>query len=190
VQQMSFNEIFELDVENSGRKKAIRGLRNLLDLFGCFPIVEHWRDGIKIGEYPIGNGVTNVGKNSILDIYFNSGTQIASSSWVIGLIDNSGFTALAASDTMGSHAGWTEFTGYSQSTRVAWGQGSASSQTVTNGTPGTFDCSSSGTVNGIFITSNSTKGGTSGLLWSNGSFGAPVPVVSGDSLKISYSIAC
>lgn len=151
-------------------------------------IVEHIREGKVIGTYEFPNDVTNEGKNLWLDIMFNTATQIANNSWFIGLINNSGFSALAAADTMASHAGWAEFTAYSQSTRVAWGSGAASSQSVVNGTAAVFDISGSGTVYGIFLTSVSTKGGTTGKLWATAAFGAPVPVVNADQLKVTYTV--
>lgn len=150
--------------------------------------VEHFREGLLLAKYDVFNDITNEGKNLIFDIMFHDQTQIAAASWYIGLISISGFSALAASDTMASHSGWTEFTTYSQSTRVAWGQGSPSSQSITNASPATFDITGSGTVKGIFVTSNSTKGGTTGKLWSGALFLADVPVVNGDQLKITYTI--
>lgn len=169
---------------------AVRN-RDIADLFnpnGKFQ-VEHWRGGEKIGTYDFHNDITNEGKNLILEVMFHDGTQIASASWFSGLVSLSGYTALAAADTMASHGGWTEFTGYSQSTRVAWGPGAAASQQITNSSPMTFDITSSGTVKGIFITSNSTKGGTTGKLWATGLFAADVPVTNGDQLKITYTVA-
>ena len=64
------------------------------------------------------NDITNAGKNALLDSFFRNQTQPAA--WYFGLVDNSGFSAFAAGDTMSSHSGWTEFTTYSDSTRVAW----------------------------------------------------------------------
>lgn len=160
-----------------------------LDLSGYYPIVEHWRNGEKLAEYSFNNGITNVGKNYLFDAGFNSGTQVASGSWYISLIDSTGYSALAVTDTMASHGGWAEFTGYSQSTRVLWGQGASSGQTVTNGTPATFDINAPGTLKGIFVTSGSAKSGTTGTLWSTGLFNADVPVASGDQFKITYAVA-
>lgn len=160
-----------------------------LKIKGRYPVIEHWRNGKLLDTYMLDNDITNEGKNLILEIMFHDGTQIASSSWFAGLISNSGYTALAAADTMASHGGWTEFTGYSQSTRVAWGPGAAASQQITNSTPMTFDINASGTVKGIFITSNSAKSGTTGKLWATGLFTADVPVVNGDQLKITYAVA-
>lgn len=166
-----------------------RGTEDKLNIKGRYPVIQHWRNGELMKEYSFDNDITNEGKNLILEIMFHDGTQIASSSWFAGLISNSGYSALAAADTMASHGGWTEFTGYSQSTRVAWGPGTAASQQITNSTPMTFDINATGTVKGIFITSNSAKSGTTGKLWATGLFTADVPVVNGDQLKITYAVA-
>lgn len=152
--------------------------------------VEHYRKNILIGRYDCNNGITNVGKNYILDVMFNGGTQIANNSWYIGLIDNSGFSALAAGDTASSHSGWTELTAYTQSTRIAWGSGSASSQATTNSTPATFDMNATNNVYGGFIASSGTKGGTSGILWATAGFSSVVPVSNGDQIKITYTVSC
>lgn len=150
---------------------------------------EHYRQGQLLNKYDFPNDITNQGKNSLFEIMFHDGTQIANSSWFIGLISNSGYSALAAADVMSSHAGWTEFTGFSQSTRVAWGAGAAASQSITNASPATFDITSSGTVKGIFVVSNSTKGGTTGTLWSTALFSADVPVANGDQLRVTYTVS-
>lgn len=136
------------------------------------------------------NLVVNEGKNHILGVQFFDVTQIASSGWFMGLISLSGYSAIAAADTAASHAGWNEFTGYSESTRQAWGQGSPASQSITNATPATFSINATGTVKGAFIISNSTKGGTSGKLWAAALFTADVPVNSGDQLKVTYTLSC
>jgi len=151
---------------------------------------EHYRDGKLIGNYDMPNGIVNVGKDLALDVQFNDGTAIAQASWYVGLVDLSGYSALAAADTMSSHAGWNEFTSYTEANRVAWGPGSASSQSVTNASPATFNINGSGTVKGVFITSNNTKSGTSGTLWATALFGSDVPVTSGDQLKITYTVSC
>lgn len=152
-------------------------------------VVQHWREDKLIAEYQTFNDITNEGKNNIFEVYFHSGTQTLTASWFIGLISNSGFTGLAATDTMSSHAGWTEFTAYSQSTRVAWGPGTATSQSITNATAAQFDITGSGTVKGVFIVTNSTKSGTSGILWATALFSADVPVVNGDQLKVTYTVS-
>lgn len=151
--------------------------------------MEHWRSGKLLRTYNTLNDITNEGKNTIFDVMFNNGTQIANNSWFIGLISNTSYTGVAATDTMSSHGGWTEFTGYSQANRVAWGSGAAASQSVTNATAATFDINAAGTVKGVFITSNSTKSGTTGKLWATALFAADVPVSNGDQLKITYTVS-
>lgn len=187
----------------SGLQKLSRGLGAALLVLGGAGIseahhkmglagkfgVDHYRDGQKIGRYDIPNDITNQGKNSLFEVYFHDGTQIAASSWFIGLISLASYSALAAGDTMASHAGWTEFTGYSQATRVAWGPGAAASQSITNASPATFDINATGTVKGIFVVSNSTKGGTTGTLWSTALFSADIPVASADQLRVTYTVS-
>jgi hypothetical protein len=154
-------------------------------------IVEHMdKDGNLIKKYEFPNLVVNQGKNDILDVYFHDATQTASSSWFVGLISNSGYSAIAAGDTAASHSGWTEFTGYSESTRQVWGQGAPASQSITNASPATFSINATGTVKGAFVITNSTKGGTSGKLWAAALFTADVPVNNGDQLKVTYTLSC
>lgn len=163
-----------------------------LDLFhpkGRF-IVEHLRNGKVLQKQEFPNGITNIGKDTILNVMFNGATQIAQSSWCIGIIDNASFTALAATDTMASHSGWIENVNYSESNRVAWGPGSSSGQTVTNASAAVFDITATATLQGVFVTSNNTLNGTTGTLWTTALFSAPIPVSNGDQIKISYSIAC
>ena len=61
------------------------------------------------------NLVVNVGLQDMNTKYFKGSTYTAA--WYIGLYGASGSNTPAATDTMSSHAGWTEITDYSQSTR-------------------------------------------------------------------------
>jgi len=196
MDRMQLEQLIDVSVFNKISKKTrhFRGGRDVLNLQGFYPVIQHFGRNAS-GElflkdtYSLHNDITNEGKNEILDIMFSDGTQIAASSWYIGLISNSGYSALAAGDTMASHGGWTEFTGYSQATRVAWGPGNPASQSITNASPATFDINASGTLKGIFVTSNSTKSGTTGKLWATGLFAADVPVSNGDQMKITYTVS-
>lgn len=159
---------------------------NNIKIAGQF-YLEQWRDGKLITRIPvILNGVTNSGKDKALDILFYTASKI--STWYCGLISSSGYSVLAAADTMSSHAGWTEFTGYSQSTRVTWVTVAPSSQVVTNSSAMVFSVNGSGTVKGVFITSDNTKSGTTGTLWATALFSADLPVVNGDTLNLTYAI--
>jgi hypothetical protein len=59
-----------------------------------------WRDVIK-------NVVTTVGKNLALDTYL-AGAAYTVVGPYLGLISSTSFSAVAAADTMSSHAGWLE----------------------------------------------------------------------------------
>jgi hypothetical protein len=191
MDRMQLDELINASIFNkfTGKSRHVCGAKNRLYLQGLYPKIEHYRDGKLLDVYSLHNDITNEGKNTILDVMFHDGTQIASTSWYIGLISNSGYSALAAGDTMSSHGGWTEFTGYTQSTRVAWGPGAAASQSITNASPATFDINATGTLKGIFVASNSTKSGTTGKLWATGLFAADVPVSNGDQMKITYTVS-
>ncbi len=166
---------------------------DVLNFRGHFK-TEHFRNGRLLGIYEAPNTVVNVGKNYIFDVMFNGGTQIANNKWFMGLISSSSYSAIAAADTMSSHAGWTEWTTYSQSTRQAWGSGAAASQSVTNASAVVVDITGSGTVKGLFIVGAAsgadTKGGTSGTLWSAALYtGGDVSVINGDQLRSTYTVS-
>ncbi len=149
---------------------------------------ELYRGGKLIDVDYLKNGVVTVGKNALLDIMFRAQTQLTA--WYCGLINNSGFSALAAADTMASHSGWAEWTSYDQADRVQWSPGAAAGGAITNSTAMTFDINASGTLYGAFFASNNTKGGTSGTLWATGAFNTIKPVSSGDQVKLTYTVSC
>jgi hypothetical protein len=130
------------------------------------------------------NLVTNAGLNFLLDNGLNS---TEAGTLYIGL-KNIG--SPAAGDTMGSHAGWTENENYSEANRPAWGQGSASSQQVTNASPADFSIDTdSQTIAGLFITTDNTIGGTSGTLISAVNFGSSKATGDGDTLQVTYTLS-
>lgn len=151
-------------------------------------IIEHFnKDGKLLGVYEVPNGIVDVGLNHILETEFNGGTPITT--WYIGLIDNASFSALAAGDTMGSHAGWIENSDYDEATRPEWTAGTAAARSITNAVTVDFTMNSTETIKGIFITSNNTKGGTTGTLWSTAAFGSTVAVNDNDVLKVTYTLS-
>lgn len=168
--------------------------------------VEHIRDGEVIGVHEFPNGIVNEGLNNNLDVYFDSGTQ--RTSWYMGLINLTGYTALDATDIYDDidQAGneWDTFSAYTDAnngdstvTRPEWPPDAASGQSITNtSTKAIFDITGSGTVKGIFIcggTNAQTKGdhtaGTANTLWSTALFsGGDVAVSNGDQLKVTYTV--
>lgn len=139
------------------------------------------------------NTVVTVGKNHILDNAL-AGSAFTAANY-LGLISSTSYSAIAAGDTMSSHAGWLEAGSanaptYSQGARptAAWSSASAGSKALSASL--TFSITGTGTVKGAFLTTNSTKDGTTGTLISAGLFsGGDQPVVNGNSLAVSYSMA-
>lgn len=150
-------------------------------------------DGTVRWEHGFPNGVVNEGLDRILNTMFDGTTQIGAGAWYLGLIDASGFTALAAGDTYASHSGWSEATQYDEATRGAWNPAASTAQSSSNTTTVDFTMNATKTIYGIFLASVSTKGdstsGANNVLWATGQFpGGSQAVVSGDVLKITYTI--
>jgi hypothetical protein len=151
--------------------------------FKCFDKAGRlkWRDSFL-------NTVVTVGKNDLLDKYFAGSAYTAA--FFLGLIDNAGFTAIAAGDTMASHAGWAESSAYTQGTRPALVFAGASGGSKATSAPSVFSINTNSTVlKGAFVTTNSTKGGTTGVLFSAGAFAANRSVESGDTLNVNLTVS-
>lgn len=158
-----------------------------MGLKGIYKIT-HKRNGRVINEFEIENGITNEGKDALLDIMFHNDTQIGT--WYFGLIDNSGYSAVAAGDTHASHAGWTENTDYSETVRQEWTEAAASSQSIASSSNSDFSINATATIRGVFLANINTKGSTAaGTLWSTVLFASAVSVVSGDTISISYTLS-
>jgi len=158
---------------------------NFMHPKGRFHVEHYNKDGKLLGTYDFPNGITNEGKDFYLDVMFSDVSAIPSTGWYIGLIDTG--ASLDPTDLMNSHAGWTEFNDYSDTERQDWGPGAASSQSITNATPATFNIDATGTVYGVFIVTVDTIDGTTGVLWATAAFSSEVPVSNGDQLKVTYT---
>jgi hypothetical protein len=96
---------------------------------------------------------------------------------------------------MASHAGWTEVTAYSEATRPAatFGTSTTADPSVISNTASVavFNITSTTVVGGAFLTSNNTKGGTTGTLFSASDFQSPGDrsVASGDVLNVTYQFS-
>lgn len=139
------------------------------------------------------NLVVNVGLKDMNDKYFSGATYTAA--WYIGLYGAGSSNNPAAGDTMASHAGWTEVVAYSQSTRPAATFAAATTadpSVITNSaSPAAFSINGTTTVGGAFLTSNDTKSGTTGVLFSASDFTSPGDrsVVNGDTLNVTYTFS-
>ena len=139
------------------------------------------------------NLVVNVGLKDMNDKYFTGSAYTAA--WYIGLYGAAASNDPAAGDTMASHAGWTEVTAYSEANRPVATFGAATTadpSVISNSSSvAVFSINGTTTVGGAFLTSNNTKGGTTGILFSASDFQAPGDrsVVSGDVLNVTYQFS-
>jgi hypothetical protein len=172
---------------------SVRGSTEGLKGGGVFKVACHDAQGSLKWEAETPNLVVNVGLQDMNSKYFTGSSYTAA--WYLGLYGAGASNDPAASDTMSSHAGWTEVTAYSQSTRPACSFGSATAadpSVISNsGSPATYSINGTTTVGGAFLTSNSTKGGTSGILFSAADFQSPGDrsVVSGDTITVTYTFS-
>ena len=160
---------------------------------GVFEIKCHDKDGNLKWEAQSKNLVVNVGLAYMAGTALTSTTQITT--WYLGLYGAGASNTPAAGDTMSSHAGWTEVVAYSNATRVAAtfvAATTANPSVVTNtASPATFNINGTTTVGGAFLTSDNTKGGATGTLFSAADFGSPGDrsVVNGDTLSVTYTFS-
>jgi hypothetical protein len=145
-------------------------------------------------EDTFGNLVTTAGKNDMLDKYLSGSSYTATN--YLGLISSVSFTAIAAGDTMGSHAGWLEAGAtnvplYTQASRptASWASASAGAKALSSALTYTIGATG-GTLKGAFLTTVATKDGTTGILFSAGLFtGGDKVVAPGDTVNVSYSLS-
>jgi hypothetical protein len=160
---------------------------------GVFHVVCYDKDGNLKWELEEHNLVVNGGLQDMNAKYFTGSSYTAT--WYLGLYGAGASNTPAAGDTMSSHAGWTENTTYSQATRPACTFGTpttANPSVATNSaSPAAFSINGTTTIGGAFLTSNNTKGGSTGTLFSAVDFSSPGDrsVVSGDTLNVTYTFS-
>ena len=140
------------------------------------------------------NKVTTVGVQDMNTKYFTGSAYTGA--FYLGLITGPGASnTYNFADTMSSHAGWTEATGYSQANRPTCTFGAptnANPSVATNSaSTASFSMTGSATIGGAFLTTNNTKSGTTGTLFSAASFQSPGDrtVVNGDTLVLTYTFS-
>ena len=142
-----------------------------------------------VAECP--NLVVNVGLQDMNAKYFSGSAYTAT--WFIGLYGAGASNTPAAGDTAASHAGWIKVVPYSNATRPTATFGTATTadpSVISNSaSPAAFTINATATVGGAFLISNSTKSGTTGILFSASDFQSPGDraVVSGDTLNVTYT---
>ena len=186
------NKAMSTDAVSANVQKS-KGVAEGIKGGGVFTVECFDKDGNHKWTAKSPNLVVNVGLKDMNDKYFSGSGYTAT--WYHGLYGAASSNNPAAGDTMASHAGWTEVTDYSQSTRPAATFGAATTADPSvidnSGSVAVFSINNTVTVGGAFLTSNNTKGGTTGILFSASDFQAPGDrnVVSGDTLNVTYQFS-
>jgi hypothetical protein len=160
---------------------------------GVFTFKCYDKDGNLKWEESAHNLVVNEGLESMNNEFFTG--AVYSAAWYLGLVDNSPSPSYAAGDTMASHAGWVENEDYSELVRQTCTFGSATladPSVITNSSNvAVFSIDDTATIAGAFLTTDDTKGGTAGILFSVSNFTSPGArsVVSGDTLNVTYTFS-
>jgi hypothetical protein len=160
---------------------------------GVFTFKCYDKDGNLKWEDKAHNLVVNEGLEAMNNEFFTGSGY--SATWYLGLVDNTPSPTYAAGDTMASHAGWAENEDYSELVRQTCTFGSATladpSVIDNSGSVAVFSIDDTATIAGAFLTSDDTKGGTSGTLFSASTFTTPGAraVVSGDTLNVTYTFS-
>ena len=136
------------------------------------------------------NLVVNVGLQYMAGTALDGATARITS-WYIGLYGAGASNTPAASDTLASHAGWTEINPYTGNRPAATfaAATTANPSVVTNSaSKASFSITSTATVGGAFLASAAS--GTSGTLFSASDFtGGDRSVVNGDTLQVTYTFS-
>lgn len=148
------------------------------------------RDGNLKWVEEVDNLTVTQGLNDLLTKYFKGSSYTAT--WFMGLVNNSGFTAFNAADTAGQIGGtnqWAEATAYSESVRQTVTLGTASAGSIDNSASKcVFSINGTVTIHGAFIVSDSTKSGTSGVLYGEAAFAADRSLLNGDTLTVQVTL--
>lgn len=148
------------------------------------------------------NLVNAVGKELLLDTLLRTSGTYTTNGPFLGLVSGASPTFGTGSDTMTSHAGWTEFTNYTVGGSAVRGTAVFAASTSTGSTPSNVTTSAAaaitytitgggGTVGGCFLVTgsgaSSTQSNTGGTLYSAGAFATAKITTAGDTVSVTYS---
>jgi hypothetical protein len=146
------------------------------------------------------NLVNAIGKQLMLNTLL-AGTSYTTVGPFLGLIGTTSPT-FAASDTMTSHTGWTEFVNYTVGGSAVRGTAVFASATSSGTTPSNVTTAAAtaitytitgagGNVTGCFLVTGSgavnTQSSTAGVLYSEGNFTTAKVTTAGDTVSVTYS---
>ena len=151
-------------------------------------------------EFP--NLVNQIGKELMVDTFLRTSGTYTTVGPFLGLVSGASPTFGTGTDTMTSHAGWTEFINYTVGGSAVRGTAVFSAATSTGSTPANVTtCAASaitytitgagGTVGGCFLVTGTgavnTQSSTAGTLYSAGAFSVAKAVTAGDTVSVTYS---
>lgn len=143
------------------------------------------RDGKVIDEFEDHNLVVTEGLNHLLNVYFGGTTAV--SPWYLGIFSGN-YTPVATVTAATIASASTEFTAYSSATRPEFVEAAAASGSMTNSASrASFVFTSAATIYGAFLVSTSTKGGSTGVLFSAARFSTAKTVEISDELLLTYT---
>ena len=169
---------------------------------GHYKVTCRDKDGNLKWEESFPNLVNEGGKELLLDTLLRTSSTYTTVGPFLGLIGGATPTFGTGTDTMTSHAGWTEFTNYTVGGSPVRGTAVFSASTSTGSTPtNVTTCAASsitytitgggGTVSGCFLVTgsgaSSTQSNTGGVLYSAGAFAVAKITTAGDTVAVTYS---
>lgn len=159
--------------------------------FQLFENEEAFRKGIVKDAWKSTNLVTNQGKNSLNDVYFNGATQITA--WKMLPIESSTEPAVTMTYAVPTY---TECTAYTESNRVTYQSASSTLQSITNtANRATFTFNASKTIYGVALVGGGSAAGTKsdtaggGVLYAVSKFATAKSVIATNILYIGMTIA-
>jgi hypothetical protein len=154
-------------------------------------VLEQIRNDKVISKITFHNGITDEGKDEILKTMF-SAESARIDAWYVGLIVGASAPTLADGDTMASHAGWTEIPAASvaELVRQDWlDSDNVADQEITNAAVVEYTLAVAATIRGLFITSDDTLEGSTGVLWSTGTFTTAINGNISDKIRVTYTLS-
>ena len=164
----------------------VKGVHECLKTGGYFAFECYDKDGNLKWQENVFNLYPSEGLDYILGVIFKNATR--SDPLYVGLNETNNPTSSWTMANNGST--WDEFVGYRESTRQEFVDGNISSNELDNSaSKATFSINASGTIYGGFLSTDSTKDGTSGALVCSGNFtGGSRSVQSGDTVNVTYTV--
>jgi hypothetical protein len=169
---------------------------------GAYHVVCRDSKGNVKWEESFPNLVNAVGKQLMLDTLLRTSGTYTTNGPFLGLIGGASPTFGTGTDTMTSHAGWTEFINYTVGGSAVRGTAVFGASSSTGSTPSNVTTSTAtaitylitgggGTVSGCFLVTgsgaSSTQSNTGGVLYSAGAFATAKITTAGDTVSVTYS---